>query len=55
MRRRTTIAALVTVAMALALVGWLGSGGSAAPTSDRPTKQELVLQPQFAAEGGARR
>jgi hypothetical protein len=28
--------------MALALVGWLGSGGSAAPTSDRPTKQELA-------------
>jgi hypothetical protein len=42
MRRRTTIAALVTVAMALALVGWLGSGGSAAPTSDRPSKQELA-------------
>jgi hypothetical protein len=42
MRRRATIAALVTVAMGLALVGWLGSGGSAAPTSDRPTKQELA-------------
>jgi hypothetical protein len=42
MSRRTTIAALVTVTMALALVGWLGSGGSAAPTSDRPSKQELA-------------
>jgi hypothetical protein len=42
MRKRATIAALVTTTMALALVGWLGAGGSAAPTPARPTKQELA-------------
>jgi hypothetical protein len=42
MRRRATIAALVATAMALALVGWLGAGGSAATKPARPTKQELA-------------
>jgi hypothetical protein len=42
MRKRTAIAALATIAMALALVGWLGSGGSAAPPPARPSKQELA-------------
>jgi hypothetical protein len=38
MRRRATIAALVATAMALALVGWLGAGGSAATKPARPSK-----------------
>ena len=42
MRKRTTIAALATITMALALIGWLGTGGSAAPTPARPSKQELA-------------
>lgn len=42
MRRRATIAALVATAMALALVGWLGAGGSAATKPAHPSKQELA-------------
>jgi hypothetical protein len=42
MRKRATIAALVATAMALALVGWLGAGGSAATKPARPSKQELA-------------
>ncbi len=42
MRKRATIAALAATTMALALVGWLGAGGSAAPEPARPSKQELA-------------
>ena len=42
MRKRATIAALATITMAFALVGWLGTGGSAVPTTARPSKQELA-------------
>ena len=42
MRKRATIAALAATTMALALVGWLSAGGSAAPQPARPSKQELA-------------
>jgi hypothetical protein len=42
MRKRAIIAALLATAMALALVGWLGAGGSAATKPARPSKQELA-------------
>ena len=42
MRKRATVVALVATAMALALVGWLGAGGTAATKPARPSKQELA-------------
>jgi hypothetical protein len=42
MRKRTTLAVLMAVAMALALTGWLGSGGSAQTRPAQPSKQELA-------------
>jgi hypothetical protein len=40
--RKRAIIALVATAMALALVGWLGAGGTAATKPARPSKQELA-------------
>jgi hypothetical protein len=42
MRKRTTLAVLMVVAMALALIGWLGAGGVAQTRPARPSRQELA-------------
>ena len=42
MRKRATVVALVATVMALALVSWLGAGGTAATKPARPSKQELA-------------